>query len=346
MFTVNGTNRSFSTFEEDIVDSTTVYNWGIAVYVIIGMFSVLVDRAMYIKHNRKKKWLKKLKCITDWRWQSTLVLVVGVLYLAGDNLDLVIPLDHDIVLDERTQIKYADLRSYLLGISLVLGLVLIVPKLYGGGSVAKKGLKRTELVDAADMVVSKLFPMLIFTVQLDQIYTTIAGQVVHQRDDLKDGTLCPRNYVIGGIIFFVVVWVIWIAVVCFVIGKHIYTLFSFKENKGYSISTIDKHVMTLVVWWYLLILYTPAYIALGSKWPWICAAKCRVQEVCNINPEELCTYVKSRSSLLFALSVITLVLAVYYYERWTKREANARKRDANTEDPGAQQKSAKDANKA
>ena len=102
------------------------------------------------------------------------MLVVGVPYLAGDNLDLVIPLDHDIVIDERTQIKYADLRSYLLGISLVLGLVLTVPKLYGGGSVEKKGLKRTELIDVADMVVSKLFPMLIFTAQLERTLRTTA----------------------------------------------------------------------------------------------------------------------------------------------------------------------------
>ena len=98
---------------------------------------------MYIKHNIKKK-LIKLKCIPDWRWQSTLVLVVGVLYLAGDNLDLVIPLDHDIVLDERTQIKYADLRSYLLGISLVLGLVLIVPKLRRIGSEERSQADRTS----------------------------------------------------------------------------------------------------------------------------------------------------------------------------------------------------------
>ena len=35
VFTVNGTNHSFSTFQEDIVDSTTVYYLGIAVYVVI-----------------------------------------------------------------------------------------------------------------------------------------------------------------------------------------------------------------------------------------------------------------------------------------------------------------------
>ena len=73
LFTVNGTNRSFSTFQEDIADSTAVYILGITAYVAIGMIIVLVDRGVYIKHNskhnRKKKFikLKKLKWITDWR---------------------------------------------------------------------------------------------------------------------------------------------------------------------------------------------------------------------------------------------------------------------------------------
>ena len=225
----------------------------------------------------------------------------------------------------------------------MLGLILMVPKLYGGGSVAKEGLKRTKLIGVSDMIVSKLFPMLIFTVQLDQIYTTIAGEVVHQRDDLKDGTLCPRNYVMGGIIFFVAVWVIWIGVVCVVIGRHILALGSFKDNNRYR--SIERHVWVLVVWWYLLVLYTPAYIALDSKWPWICAAKCCVQEECIIDAGELCSYVSSRTTLLVVLFMFTLYLAYKYFQQWLNRAASARECDANTEGRGAQEKSAKGANK-
>ena len=328
------------TFQEDIDNAKTVYYGGIALYAFMGILCVMLDQLHMMLRSKKKH--RKVKWIRDYRWQTTLLLVVGTLYITGDNLDLLIPLELDIVINETTQIRYADLRGYLLGISLVLGLVLIIPTFYGEGLVAKEGHRQNELISIHDMIVCKLFPMLIFTIQLDQIYTTIAGEVVHQRNEVIDGTLCPRNYVIGGIIFYVAVCLTWIGVVCVVIGKYIYTLRCFKQDNYYE--SIEKHIWVLVISIVTLVLYTPAYIALNNKWPWICAAKCKVQEVCIIDAGELCTYVTWRTTLLSFLSLFTAILAYIYFKAWyttTERDQY----DVNTEGLGARQKSAKGANK-
>ena len=256
----------------------------------------------------------KLRRLIDW-WKvlrDTLVLMAGCLYLASDNLALVAQLGDR--LNENTYLTYEDLRSVLLGASLILGLVPKSVEAFSEGLINKEGVKKPELVGLWDMTTNRLFPMLMYTVQADQIYTAIVGEVVHHAKEMKDGTKCPKANVITGILFFVAVSIIWIGVVSGVIIKHIYQLHRFeKDNSNRRSPSIRKHISMLVISWPILALYTPTYIALDNRWPWICAAKCQVQEECIESKMAPCDYVRARIVLLFLLWGFTVCSVFFYF---------------------------------
>ena len=312
-----------NTTGQDISGSIVVYGLSITLYLSLGIASLVINqfnakcqtegskkKCVSNKTKMRKECTKLLSLINWWRvLRDTLVLVAGGLYLAGDNLELVAPLmkhPHG----NGHMITYQDLRSILLGLSLVLSLVPTSSKLFSRGLTQKKGPAKPVLVGIWDMTTNRLFPMLMNTVQVDQIYTAIASEVVQHAKEMKDGTKCPKDYVTTGIVFFVAVSVIWVAVVCGVIGKHVCQLRRFNKknrNKG------SRHIVILLIFWPILALYTPAYIALNNRWPWICAAKCHLKEGCIENTMAMCAYVQTRTVLLFLLWGFTTFGPVVFY---------------------------------
>ena len=241
------------------------------------------------------------------QYRDFLVLILGALYLAADNFYLV-------------NVCFTGLRCSLLAISLVLGIPTIIVRLYGKTLIERPGRTQHELMNASDMAVQRLFPMLVSTVQIDQIYTTIEGEATNRINESQDGTKCPTLYVIAGIVFFATVCATWIAAVCFVIGKHIRDIWKFKMKNPDK--NINGHMCMLVFSLFILALYTPAYIALDNWWPWICVAKCYFQECSTDGGQD--NYEVVRVHLLFCLCGLTIILAVVYMicecVRWCPRQ--------------------------
>ena len=301
------TNQS----SHDFAAGGTVYGLSIAFYVLVASVCLVANQLdpEYWTEHKKKTYGSKLlwRVLTD-----ILVLVAGVLYLASDNLAQVAPLGDR--LNEYTLFTYEDLRSVLLGISLILGLVPTAATLFAKGLIEQAGIKKPELIGIWAITTIRLFPMLMYTVQVDQIYTAIVGEVVHNAKEIKDGTKCPWGYVMAGIVFFVAVSVIWIAVISGGIVIYICQLLKFrKENSNGVGLSIGKHITILLISWPILALYTPIYIALDNRWPWICAAKCHVQEECiESDMVAMCGYVRARIVLLVLLCVFTILSTVLY----------------------------------
>ena len=286
-----------------------VYGFSIASYLILGIVSLVINQFNAKSQTEENCASNKTK-INWWKvLRDTLVLVAGGLYLAGDNLVLVAQLGD--CLNENTHITYEQLRSILLALSLVLSLVPTPAKQFSKGLTQKKGPAKPELIDLWDMTTYRLFPMLMYTIQVDQIYTAIASEVVQHAKEMKDGTKCPKDYVLEGILFFVAISVIWIVLVCGVIGKHVYQLCRFyKENQTKG----SRHIVMLLISWPILALYAPTYIALNNRWPWICVAKCHLKEGgCIKNTMAMCAYVQTRTVLLFLLCGFTFGPVVFYF---------------------------------
>lgn len=257
------------------------------------------------------EWFKVLGVI--------LVFIAGALYLAGNNLDLLPQEDH----------HYANI---LFGMSLVLGIVPTVLRTFGGGVIVKAGSGQPKLITIYEVVFHKLFPMLMFTVQLDQIYTIIVGEVTHHKKEFQDGTYCSKDNVKVGIIFFVTVCVVWIATVWSVIGKIIKDIFKFKKATD---DIVKAYILALVIFMITLTVYTPGYIALDNNWPWVCVAKCQLQEGCIIDAEEQCAamtkFANMKVMCLCFLWCLTCMCTLAYIIGWCMFMCMPDK-DDNTED--------------
>lgn len=326
-------------------------HWLLGAYLILGipcLILVLCEKKTFCHNLRNtlcpKTWDKTLcqhvkTFLGQIEWLEVfgviLVFIAGALYLAGNNLDLYLPLeDH---LNE-------NIRSYWLGTSLALGIVPTVFRTFGGGIVVKPGPRWTKLITSYKMVFRKLFPMLMSTVQLDQIYTTIAGEVTYHRKEFQDGTNCSRDNVIAGIIFFIAVCAIWTVAVWGVTAKHIKEFRKFEKDNLQKQSDERRNcsICNMWVFWVILIVYTPGYIALDNNWPWICVAKCHLQEECIISEEEQCSNVeKFIIGKLIALLIVllaTLEFLYMYFDLWCKLKHCLEEDD--NEDPISQQHSA------
>lgn len=232
------------------------------------------------------------------RWlRGILVLTAGTLYLAGDNLGLV-----DRCLD--------DLRSYLLGASLTLAIAPAVYKFYGERLGEDRGFVQSGLRSASELAVDIMFPMLMFTVQIDQVYTTIVGEVSHHKQEFQDGSKCSERDVLASISFFVFVCITWTVVVSCVVGKHWCYISKYKrENPNTSIKGQEIVLMLFLV---VLVLYAPAYIALDNWAPWICVAEYHCQEGSTVDYEGVKMYFIVKIVLLFGLSLFTAFLLLVY----------------------------------
>ena len=316
------TNQS----RHDIDAGRAVYGVSITLYFILGIPCLVINQFDTRCGSNMRELCQKcvrLQCrIKRWTmFCDIIVLMAGGLYLVSDNLALVTMLDDH--LTEYTHFTYEDLRSILLGLSLTLGIASTVGKLFSRGLLKKEDAKKKEdattpesvPVEILAMITNRLFPMMMYTVQVDQIYTTIASEVVHHAKEIKDGTKCPKDYVTEGILFFVAVSVIWIVLVCGVIGKHVYQLRRFYKNNSEGESTsIGRHIVILLIFWPILALYTLPYIALNNRWPWICAAKCQLEGECiEGNMAAVCGYTRARIVLLFLLWYFTTFGAAFFY---------------------------------
>ena len=232
------------------------------------------------------------------RWlRGIQVLTAGTLYLTGDNLGLV-----DRCLD--------DLRGYLLGASLTLAIAPAVYKFYVERLGEDRGCAQWRLRSARELAVDVMFPMLMFTVHVDQVYTAIVGEVSHHKQEFQDGSKCSSRDVLASISFFVFVCFTWTIVVSCVVGKHWCYLSKFKRNNPKK--SIKCQIIILMLSLVVLVLYAPAYIALDNWAPWICVAEYHCQEWSTIDYEGVQWYFKVKIVLLFCLSLFTALSTVVY----------------------------------
>lgn len=100
---------------------------GSVILGVVCIVFVLFDKKCYKKCSKKEK-LDKIKCskkekLDKIKWlrllESIVMLIVGLVYLAGDNFDLLVPLENHIL---NTHVTFRDLRSYLVGVSFLLAL--------------------------------------------------------------------------------------------------------------------------------------------------------------------------------------------------------------------------------
>ena len=206
------------------------------------------------------------------------MLIIGAVYLAGDNLVLV---------DKCLHIPD------LLGVSLTAGIMFDVYKSYEGGLGENQGGAQQRLIGARALAVGRLFPLLMRTVHFDHVYTTI----------VREMSLYPKSEA-HGLAFFIFVCVSWCIVVLCVIIKSWRNILKFNEEN------IKCQKFILILFLFLLLLYAPAYIALDNREPWEHIAKYYYQEESTIAVQK---YLVPRLSLLFILSLVTAILGVIYY---------------------------------
>ena len=224
------------------------------------------------------------------------MLIIGAVYLAGDNLVLV-----DKCLD--------NLRGYLLGVSLTAGTMFDVYKSYEEGLGENRGGAKQGLISARALAIDRLFPLLMRTVQFDHVYTTI----VHEMSLYHE--LEYRS-----ILFFIFVCVSWCIVVLCVIIKSWVDILKFKEDG------IKCQTFILILFLFILLPYAPAYIALDNREPWVHIAKYYYHQS-TIDQR----YLAARVALLFLLSIVTAILEVIYMCCCTKRCCLSQRRDGEGE---------------
>ena len=261
-------------------------------YLVLGIICIF-----YVPCNTQGRSVKTLCQRSCRRWRGIVVLIAGVLYLVGDNLSLV---------DKCT----VDLCSCLLVLSFSVGLIPAVHRHFGEGLGGSPGRAQDKLIDLHEMTVDRLYPMLMFTVQIDQIYTALVGVVSHHKQEFHDGTKCPSLYVKICIAGFFFVWISWSGVAGSVIIKHIRYILKFE--KANPIRETKRHKIILVLFGIILFLYIPAYIALDNWAPWICVAKYHFQEWSTTDYRGVDSYKNAIIGLLIFLSFCTFVLIIFY----------------------------------
>ena len=184
--------------------------------------------------------------------------------------------------------------------------------------IAESGIREPNLIGVPYMTIHRLFPMLMYTVQINQIYTAIVDEVVHYEKESKNSTECPKDYMQGGIAFFAAVCIIWAATVCSVIRHYINDLHKFKQANPNR--EIKLHRRRLLYFLFVLVLYTPLYIALDNAWTWTCVARCQLQEVCIDSELGVCIYEIVRGGFLGAILIFTtLNLGSLYCSNWCEK---------------------------
>ena len=251
-------------------------------------------------------------CLVGWgtrkRWcRNILVLLAGALYLVGDNLGLV-----DNCFDF--------LHRCLLGLSLALAIAPNAIRYLKGGLGENRGCAQQGLIHPCEMAVNTLYPMLMFTVHIDQTYTAIVGDVSHHKQAFQNGTKCPIVHVYVSIVFFILICIIWGGVVRTVADKYHKYICKFKEANP---ETDTKWYIITLLFQYVVIFYTPGYVALDNLAPWICVTNFHSQGDSTVHGE-MTTYVNVRGSLLVVLGAFTFLLTIVYIccrvkVQWLKR---------------------------
>ena len=216
------------------------------------------------------------------------------------------------------------------------------------------------------VILQALFQMLTYSLHLDELYIIIQDEVSACGDD-EEGRSCPLGLVTAGIVWFAMVSFLWVGTSSVLVCKYAHDLDTAKikqrkQNKAlgtreaYSLRRCAvelcctrKH-LGLFLFWLVLAMYIPAYLALNNTWPWICVARCQLQtcEATNDGREERCMhYFNTRIVLLFFLGLGTIALLLAYWCVVLLKETDREKEEEElvvdthnqmvqeTEDPGS-----------
>lgn len=230
------------------------------------------------------------------------IILAGLLYLAGDNIAHIFPFNAAVC--ETCTELVADIGGDLVAFSLILSTIPPVAKKFQQNlldNTSQPKSKPPELLET-------LYQLLVYTVYIDQLYTIILSNVTLGLDEFDTEPLCPYGFVVAGIVAFVVVSVFWIGVV-----SSLLMIYLVRDLKCAVPSDKEHKVGGTILFLLIAIFYTPAYIALDNRWPWVCIAKCHLNRECEkVNSVELCNYESQRLTYLLILSAFTLILILAY----------------------------------
>ena len=182
------------------------------------------------------------------------------------------------------------------------------------------------------LILQGLFQMLSYMVHLDELYIIIQDEVSSCDDD-EEGRSCLAGFVKAGIVSYVIVSLLWVGISSVLVCKYAHDLDTVKikrrqrkrvlgTNEVYNLQqrTIElcwtrKH-LGLFLFWLVLAMYIPTYLALNNTWPWICVTRCQLQpcDSSSDGREERCAhYFNTRITLLFLFGIGTVALLLVYF---------------------------------
>ena len=110
------------------------------------------------------------------------------------------------------------------------------------------------------------------------------------------------------------------------IRQYINDLHKFKQANPSK--EIKQHRRRLLYFLFVLVLYTPLYIALDNAWPWTFVARCQLQKVCIDSELGVCIYEIVRGGFLGAILIFTtLNLGSVYCSNWCEKSHRTRMED-------------------
>ena len=344
--------------------SQVLFGLCLILFVCIGILVVVVSSYMD-EVKGVTVWVKA-------HFADMVVILSLTVYLAGANLFLVASLSVRtcvLVRGTPTLLSVRDIRNYLIAFAFLISIIPDAFKKYwdvlaisaggaDGGSTANDSSDSTDgenAVNGAQMhhlptqqhpkskrsyrrpklhylILQGLFQMLSYIVHLDELYIIVQDEVSECAND-EEGRRCPLGFVTAGIVSFVIVSFLWVAIASVLVCKYAHDLDTAKikqrrRNKALGVSEVcslrrcaaelcwtRKH-LGLILFWLVLAMYIPAYLALNNTWPWICVARCQLQtcDTSNDGREERCVhYFNTRIVLLFLLGLGTIALLLAYW---------------------------------
>ena len=254
-----------------------------------------------------------------------------------------------------TMLSFRDIRNYLIALAFLISIIPEAFRKYwnvlsistgvaNGGSVIHNSnasnlpthqhpkSKEPKGPKLRYLILQALFQMLAYIVHLDELYIIIQDEVSACGDD-EEGRSCPVGFVTAGIVSFAMVSFLWVVISSVLVCKYAHDLDTAKiKQRKQNISLGTSEVYSLRQWavelcctrkhlglflfWLVLAMYIPAYLALNNAWPWICVARCQLQEceATNDGREERCMhYFNAKIVLLFLLGLGTIALLLAYW---------------------------------
>lgn len=217
------------------------------------------------------------------------------------------------------------------------------------------------------LILQGLFQMLSYMVHLDELYIIIQDEVSSCDDD-EEGRSCPTSFVAAGVVSYAIVSLLWVGITSVLVCKYAHDLDTAKikrRQRSKALGTNDNYSLRqraielcwtrkhlgLFLFWLVLAMYIPTYLALNNSWPWICVTRCQLQacDASNDGREERCMhYFIVRIVLLFLLGFGTVALLLVYWcvvlLKETDREGEEEEEEVvdaccpkvqETEDPGS-----------